>query len=195
MAHIECKNKDEYITDYDLLHVDVEICIDEKLFPNPKGCKTKNTIYIGAPYNIHIINNSKGGVNIYKSDQYQDKTNTKEFYFDDLNLHKIACKFSMNFINIYKIICYTLENIKTKKWDDVLKIIYNYSSADRIRKHYLQSNIKDIIYELNNIISLYIPTFEERYGFSNIVSDTIDIRNIKGIKGIKDINDIYKIGV
>jgi hypothetical protein len=177
MAHIKCETKDEYIYDYDLLQVEVEIFIDKKLFPNPKGCKTKNTIYIGAPYNIHIINNNKGEVNIYKSDQYQDKNNTKEFYFDDLNLHKITCKFSINFINIYKIICYTLENIKIKKWDDVLKMIYSYYlSTDR--KHYLLSNVKDIIYELTNIISLYIPTFEERYGFSNMVSDTMDIMDI-----------------
>jgi len=176
MSFIEGEHKDDYIDESNLLQIEVEIFIDEKLFPDPKGCKTKNTIYIGAPYNIHIINNSKGGYDIYKSNQ--DKNNTKEFYFDDLNLHNMSCKFTVNFVNIYKIVCYSLENKKNKKWDEILKIMYSYSSSNRIRKHYLLSNIKNISFELNNIISLYIPTFEERYGFSNMVSDTIDIMDI-----------------
>ena len=111
MAHIKeeitGEKKDEvYIEDYKLIKIEVEILIDEIEYENqnsnPKKCNSKNTIYIGAPYYIHIISKDSGSFNIYKSNQ--NKNNTKEFYFDDINLHKLNCKFTMNFVNIYKII-------------------------------------------------------------------------------------------
>jgi len=141
----------------------------EVKFDNPYSEKIEYTIYIGEPYFIHILINKNGLCNYYRSTE--KLSDTKEGYFNELNLNKkISKNFYCKIIDVYNLLNDNLFNHNQINGFEIMDLFTFYSSYKKINKYFTKKKLDEINYNMNALI-LKIPTFEQLYGFTNIVVD------------------------
>ena len=130
------------------------------------------TIYIGEPYFIHIIINKDGNYDYYRSTE--EKNETKEGYFNDINVNKeISKSFYCKIIDIYDILINNLIKCNQTNGFEIMDLFIFYSSYKKTNTYFSKKNLEKINYNMNALI-LKIPTFKQKYGFSNIIADNCD---------------------
>ena len=147
------------------------------------------TIYIDAPYFIYIVIDKDGKYDYYRS--IKNISKTKEGYFNDLNINQKVCKsFYCKVTDFYNLLKINLINCKTVSGFIIMDLIAFYSSFKIINKYFIKKQIEYIIYKMNELV-LKIPTFEELYGFSNmVIDDNFIIDKLNEIVKLNEINNI-----
>ena len=147
------------------------------------------TVYIDEPYFIYIVINKDGIYDFYKSTKQIDET--KEGFFN-VKLNKNICNsFYCNIINLYKLLNNNLMGANRISGFVIMDLIAFYSSFKTINKYFKKNNIDLVIDKMNELL-LKIPTFEELYGFSNIVlDDKFIIDKLNEIEKLNEINNFH----